>query len=270
MLPGVRAIRDDASNLKHTEPTHQGWMLFLDEITSAKRDTIAAAYKLILDRMTGQRRLHERCVITAAGNLITDRAIVNPIGTAMQSRLVHLEMRTDFNEWLEDVAIAENYDKRIIAFLSQYPSKLMDFRPDHNDKTFCCPRTWEFTNKLIHGKKDITDMTPLLVGTITSGVACDFVQFSKIYSNLIPIAEVLKDPKGCRVPDTPADQWAMTTSLLDWTKEDTYESLATYIDRFPLTFRILFYRYNVKKHPELRGHTATVNAMVTIAQYLQG
>ena len=118
----------------------EGWMLFLDEFNSASKSVQAASYKLILDRMTGQHRLHQNCVITAAGNKATDRAIVNPIGTAMKSRLVHLSMDIDFDEWMQDVALKDNWDKRIIAYLSQYPSKLMDFKPDHHNKTFCCPR----------------------------------------------------------------------------------------------------------------------------------
>lgn len=118
----------------------QGYMLFLDEFPSAKREVQAAAYKLILDKKVGQHRLHDHLVITAAGNLMTDRAIVNPIGTAMQSRVVHLEMELNYEEWLYDVALKNNWDSRIIAYLSQFPDKLMDFKPDHNDKTFCCPR----------------------------------------------------------------------------------------------------------------------------------
>lgn len=117
-----------------------GWMLFLDEFSSAPKSIQAPAYKLILDRMTGQKKLNSNVAIVAAGNLATDRAIVNPISTALQSRMVHLELELDFDEWLMDVALKQNYDKRIIAFLSQYPSKLMDFEPDHHDKTFCCPR----------------------------------------------------------------------------------------------------------------------------------
>ena len=49
-----------------------GWMLFLDEFPAARKETQAAAYKLILDHMVGQHYLHERCVITAAGNRRND------------------------------------------------------------------------------------------------------------------------------------------------------------------------------------------------------
>lgn len=119
---------------------YNGWLLFLDEFPSASKAVQAAAYKLILDRMVGQHHLHPEVYIIAAGNKATDRAIVNTLSTAMQSRLVHLEMAVVFDEWFEDVALANNYHPTIKAFLKANPSKLWDFRPDHQDKTFCCPR----------------------------------------------------------------------------------------------------------------------------------
>lgn len=92
--------------------------------------------------MVGQYKLHPKCFVVAAGNLSTDKAIVNNLSTAMQSRLVHIEMVTNFDDWFKDVALKFNYDERIIAFLHMNTNKLLDFDPDHQDKTFCCPRKY--------------------------------------------------------------------------------------------------------------------------------
>jgi MoxR-like ATPase len=137
-------------------PGMQGWLLFLDEFNSASKAVQAAAYKLVLDRMVGLKKLHPNVVIVCAGNLSSDRAIVNPIGTALQSRLIHLTMVLDHTEFMEDVAFAQNWDSRIIAFLSYKKEFLHDFRPDHDDKTFCSPRTWEFMNdRRLRRRKDL-------------------------------------------------------------------------------------------------------------------
>ncbi|MFA7188500.1 MAG: hypothetical protein WC117_00260 [Sphaerochaetaceae bacterium] len=119
---------------------YDGWLLLLDEFNSATRLVLASCYKLLLDRMVGQKKLHPNVAMMLAGNLGSDRALVNPIGTALESRVVHIEMMASFDEWLYDVALKENYDPRVIAFLSQNNNRLMDFKPDHQDKTFCCPR----------------------------------------------------------------------------------------------------------------------------------
>ena len=74
---------------------YDGWLLFLDEFKSGNKQTEAAAYKLILDREVYKHKLHPRCLIAAAGNLTTDRAIVNTQSTATTSRLNHYRMRGD-------------------------------------------------------------------------------------------------------------------------------------------------------------------------------
>ena len=197
-------------------PKHkQGWMLFLDEFNQATKSVQSASYKLILDRMTGQKKLHEKVVITAAGNLATDRAIVNVLGTAMQSRVVHIEMEINFNEWLEDVALKQNYDQRIIGFLAQFPSKLMTFDPNHTDKTFCCPRTWEFMNRLLAVTDVTDDRVALYGGTISPGIAAEFVQFTKIYGSLINIREVITNPATAPLPEGAPMKWATVSMLME-------------------------------------------------------
>ena len=80
---------------------YNGWLLFLDELTSASIAVQAAAYRLILDRQVGQYTLHPDCYIVGAGNLATDKAIVNRMSTALQSRMAHLELQLDHNSWYE-------------------------------------------------------------------------------------------------------------------------------------------------------------------------
>ena len=207
---------------------YSGWMLFLDEWNAASKAVQAASYKLILDRMTGQKHLHELCLMSAAGNLSTDRAITNPISTAMQSRVVHLEMEINFDEWLYDVALKQNYDSRIIAYLSQYPSKLMDFRPDHTEKTFNCPRTWEFMDRLIKGKEVTVDRAAMYAGTITSGSAVDFIQFTKVFHNMVSIKDILANPKTCHVPQDNSTRWAVITHMMEKMTADNWGDLMTY------------------------------------------
>lgn len=245
-----------------------GWMLFLDEFSSAPKSIQAPAYKLILDRMTGQKKLNSNVAIVAAGNLATDRAIVNPISTALQSRMVHLELELDFDEWLMDVALKQNYDKRIIAFLSQYPSKLMDFKPDHNEKTFACPRTWEFMNRLVKDKAMPDDKAALYAGTITSGVAVELLQFNKVFSTMIKVEDILRDPQTTPVPADNSTKWAVISSMMEKINDKIFDKLAEYANRFPLDFRILFFRSTMVRSPDLRKHPAFAKAMSELTKYL--
>ncbi|ANJ65266.1 putative AAA domain protein [Erwinia phage vB_EamP_Rexella] len=246
-----------------------GWLLLLDEFNSAPKEVIAAAYKLLLDRMVGQRKLHPSVYIVCAGNLDTDRAIVNPIGTAMQSRVIHIEMEVNASEWMEDVAIKKRYSKEIIAFLGQYPSKLMDFAPNHVDKTFCCPRTWEFVDDLMKAGGIDEDNVGLYAGTITSGVAVDFFNFTKVYKDVITVSEIVANPLTCRAPTSLNIAWATVSGMIEAINVDNFDALCGYAEaRLPLDMRILFFRAMLIRDPALRHHSRFPAVASAVAKYL--
>jgi hypothetical protein len=252
---------------------YNGWLLFLDEFNSADRDIQKAAFKLVLDRKVGQYNLHPNVHIVCAGNLITDRAITTELSTAMQSRLIHLELAVDFKEWLEDVAIANNYDQRIIAFLSRHQDKLMSFDPSHNDKTFCCPRTWSFTNDLLkvcgNDKKLDPELTPMFAGTISAGVAVEFVQFTAVYDQLPSMKDILAG--NALVPTGLDLRWAtisMMASNLEPSKKEDIGRLVNYANQFDVSLRVLFYRMALGRFPNLRREPVFSTALLTLQEYM--
>lgn len=249
-----------------------GWLILLDELPSASRAVMAASYKLILDRCAGMNPLHENVCIVAAGNRMQDKAIVNPMGTAMQSRLVHLEMGVNFEDWLRDVALPQQYDSRIIGFLSMYEDRLMDFNPNHQDKTFCCPRTWEFVNRLV--KVDGVELpitvedAPLLAGTITSGVATDFILYVALSGELVTLADVLADPATAKIPTEVSAQWATVTRLIGAADDDNLTPIMKYLERYPMPMRVLAGRSVYAKNSAWAQHPGMRQANVALAKYL--
>jgi len=248
---------------------YNGWLLFLDEFNSASKTVQAAAYKLILDRMVGQHKLHEKVYVVAAGNLTTDRAIVNPLSTAMQSRVIHIEMMLDKDEFLQDVVMGLNWDHRIYAFLTYQKDYIHDFRPDHNDKTFCCPRTWEFMNSLLEVNPEVNDKrTKLFAGTITSGVATSFVTFCNIYTNLPSIEDIIRNPEQVPLPNGADVRYAISSSLMSKVTEENFKPLAEFMNRMSSEFRIMFYRGLLTKNPEFRNNPDFKKAMLELSRYL--
>jgi hypothetical protein len=267
------AVLDKKGKLLELEEYYDGWLLFLDEFNSAKKEIQAAAYKLILDRMTGQKKLHPFVAIVCAGNKSTDRAITNSLSTAMQSRLVHLEMENSFDEFMEDVAIPQKWDERIVAFLNANPNKLNDFDPEHQEKTFCCSRTWEFVNKALSITEPgplNSEMTLLLAGTITSGVATSFVQFTQVYKNMVSLRDVMQDPEKARLPEDNNLKWAVVTSMVNNVDMGNYVEIFKYIGRMEMTFKILFYRSVGKLVPALTTKPEWREASISLSRYLNG
>lgn len=244
---------------------YEGFGIFLDEFNSAAKMVQAACFKLALDKMVGQRKLHPLSVIVMAGNLDTDGGITTPLSTPMRSRLVHIRMRIDFQEWLEDVAYAEDYDHRIIGYLNYDRSKLMHPNPKESPVTFNCPRTWEFMNALIKGNPVLDSKIPLYAGTISTGVAVDFVQFTKV--DLPKIEEIVADPHGKMIPSDKASRWAVVSMLAAHTDKNTFGPCATYVNRMGIEFRILFFRMALAKNPAIHGHPDMVQAMVELSKY---
>jgi hypothetical protein len=254
-----------------TGEPYDGWMVFFDEFNSAPVEMHAACYKVILDRIVGQMPLHERVVMTAAGNLMTDKAITNELSTAMQSRLAHIEMILSHEEWMEDVAFAEDYDERIIGYNNFDPDALMDFKPDHQDKTFNCPRTWEFMNRLVKDKPIEDEDTGLFAGTITSSHAAAFVQYSHIYRELQTVKDILADPEGAVLyGDHESNrQWGIVTHLMKHVDEKNFGDISKYVNRMGLSHRILFYRRVMVSMPQLRHHQAFQEAATKLIQWIK-
>jgi len=228
-----------------------GWLLFLDEINSAPLAVQAAGYKLILDRMIGQYNLHEAVVMVAAGNLDTDKAITNRMGTAMQSRMVHLNMGVSHKSWL-NWAYGSGIDHRVTSFIEFRPELLHRFDPKHSDDTFPCPRTWEFLSDII---KDVDEFTELDVaiaaGTVGEGAALEFNGFVSIYDKLPKIQEILKDPKNVPLSHDLSVRYAISGLVAHEVDESNINKLAAFVERLPPEFQLLTWRTAIKVNPAL-------------------
>jgi hypothetical protein len=240
-----------------TVPTgYDGWLLFLDEFNSGNKQTEAAAYKLILDREVYKYKLHPRCLIAAAGNLTTDRAIVNTQSTATTSRLTHYRMRVDHNVWV-DWANSHKIDHRIISLIKFKPELLHRFDTSTSELTFPCPRTWEFASKVINNKPKVDLITKTrLAGTIGEGAAVELATYSEIYQNLPTIEQILSNPKsGWKVPKEPSEQYAVTTMLAHNCTNDNIEKIVIAINRLPVDFQVITFKDIYKRSPQLKGHS---------------
>lgn len=249
---------------------YAGFLIFCDEFNQAPKSVQAAAYRLILDRQIGLHDLHSKVYMMAAGNLLSDRAHATDVGTALQSRMVHLELEVSFDDWMTNVAMPQKYDPRIVGYLNQYRTKLMDFNPKHEDLTFCCPRTWEFANRLLknHPGNDLSELLPLLCGTLTSLVATELVQFSKIFNDIVPMSEILASPSTARIPNDKALQWATTMSMAEHVDTKNFEKFAEYAERLELPIRIVFLRQAIVRCPQIVGSPAFAKVMNIMAKYL--
>lgn len=230
-----------------------GWLLFLDEFNSAPMAVQAAAYKLVLDRMVGQHNLHKNVAVVCAGNLETDGAIVQPMSTAMQSRLIHLEVTVDVKQWCQ-WADEEKMNPKIISYLGFRPDNIYTFHADHSDKTYASPRTWEFTHKLMEVVDINRETIAIFAGTLGEGVAREFMGFCQIEDKLPKMEAIEKAPTTTFVPDEPSAHHALCGALAAYMTKANCSALLEYIARIPAEFQVTAIRRSVKRNPDLLGH----------------
>ena len=221
-----------------------GWLLLLDELSSANKAVQAAAYKLILDRMVGSFRLHPRCAMIACGNNMTDKAVVHKMSTALQSRLIHYNLVVTVKDWIK-WAIPRGIDYRIQAYVQFNQAALMNFTPDHNDHTYACPRTWEFLDRMINEEKiDRTKDIATVCGTVGSAAGFEFLTFCEVQKDIPKWEDVIDNRVNSKlsVPSEASARFATICWIANKAQKSEVVDALPYIQRFGADFQVIFCR----------------------------
>lgn len=232
---------------------YNGWLIFFDEFNSGVPAVQAAAYKIILDRMVGIHNIHKNVAMVCAGNLETDNAIVQPMSTALQSRLVHIHLIVDKEEWV-NWANTNDIDHRLVSYINFKPGDLYSFRPNHTDMTYSCPRTLAFASRILKVVElDSKDTLPLLAGTLSEGIARELLTFCKIENELPKIAQIEANPTATFVPTATSVLWALTGSISHHATVKNIGPLITYIKRMPKEFQVVCLKATVRRNKDILG-----------------
>ncbi len=215
-------------------------ILFLDEISAAPQSVQAAAYQITLDRVVGEHKMPDNCIVIAAGNRTTDKSVAFKMPKALANRLMHIEVEGSFRSWRE-WAVASGINSKVIGFLSFRQSYLMNFDAGSEDLAFPTPRSWEMVSNLLNGvNDDIDDMYQLISGIVGSGVAIELRTWEKIYKDL-PSLEDIFDGKMPEMPKNTDALYALTASMTEYAREHKDDTVRIansirYADRMPPDF----------------------------------
>lgn len=247
-----RLVDDPANPSQQISKAYDGWLLLMDELNHGSPALLRPAYKLILDKMVGQRKLHSKVRIVAAGNLSTDNAHTNKLGSALDSRVIHLFMATDYKEWLA-YAGTNHFDYRITSFIGYKPDALNMFDPQKVlSGSFPCQRTWEFVHRLIKNIPVLgLEHAEMLSGAIGEGAAREFIGFTRVFQDLPTIQDIINNPHSAKVPLTADCQWAVTGLVGSNMSAATSKAIITYISRLPTEFTVLTMQDALRRNPSL-------------------
>jgi hypothetical protein len=166
-------------------------ILFLDELNSAAPATQAAAFQLVLNRRVGTYKLPKGVSIVAAGNRETDKGVTYRMPSPLANRFVHLELRTDFEDW-HQWAVNNRIHEQVVGYIGFAKGDLYDFDPKSASKSFATPRSWSFVSDLL-GDDDLPEntLTDLVSGAIGEGLAIKFMAHRKVAKQMPKPEDIL-------------------------------------------------------------------------------
>ncbi len=193
-------------------------ILFLDEISAAPQSVQAAAYQITLDRVVGEHKLPENCIVIAAGNRTTDKSVAFKMQKALANRLLHIEVEGSFTSWRE-WAVRSGINEKVIGFLSFRQDYLMRFDAASEDLAFPTPRAWEMVSNLLnYVDDDIDKIYPLIAGVVGTGAAVELHTWENVCKNL-PSVEDIFDGKSPALPSGADALYALASSMTSYARE---------------------------------------------------
>lgn len=192
-------------------------ILFLDEISAAPQSVQAAAYQITLDRVIGEHKLPENCIVIAAGNRVTDKSVAYKMPKALANRLMHIEIDADFDSWCE-WAVRKGINGKVIAFLSFRRDYFLEAEMTDN-LAYPTPRSWEMVSNILNTvSSDVAEVYPLISGLVGAGIASELRSYDKIYKSLPSIEDIFKG-KIIPVPKAPDVLYALTASMTEYARK---------------------------------------------------
>lgn len=221
-------------------------ILFLDEISAAPPSVQAAAYQITLDRVVGEHRLPDNCIVIAAGNRVTDKSVAYKMPKALSNRLMHLQIDVDFDAW-KSWALTQKLDLRVVGFLSNRQDELCTFNGGNDDVAYATPRSWEMvSNVLLEGSyADPKEAFALIAGLVGVGVANEFCSWCRTHASLPDVKKILAG-ESQPVPTSPDALYAtvrlMVAAVGDCGNLSAARALIAYSTKFPPDYTATFFK----------------------------
>ena len=228
-------------------------ILFLDEISAAPQSVQAAAYQITLDRVVGEHKLPDNCIVIAAGNRLTDKSVSFKMPKALANRLLHIEVEGSFASW-NNWAQKAGINPKVLGFLTFRTDHLFGFDARSEDLAFATPRSWEMVSNILNTvNDDVNAVYPLIAGLVGNAVAIEFRSWCSTHYKLPKIEDIFEG-RVKEVPKTSDTLYAIVCSMTAYAKEhkdnlEMIENSLRYAEKMPADYvSILLKNYESIDH----------------------
>lgn len=248
-------------------------ILCLDDCLQGDKFTQTVLANLLQARNLRGHPLPEGIMIVGTGNRAEDNAGSNKMLTHLADRVTIFNIEADPISWINDFALPQGIDARIISYIQQNQEKLNMFDPK---KEKCATsRTWA----AVSGRMAYIDSlkgTPnyekfaqaILVGELGMAEGALFWQYCGIESQIPNIDEILADPENASI-DYPIDvKHATAVKLAKVLDADSFESALKYVNRLGADMAGMAVKLAARDKPELQDTDAFANWAVANQELL--
>lgn len=228
-------------------PRKGSGVLFLDELNRAPTLVQNACLQLILDRRLGEYQLPKGWSILAAGN--GSGSGVTKMDPALRSRFIFLDAEIDIDDWSK-WALTADIEPTVLAFIRMRPDLLHSFN-NGKDRSFPCPRSWEFVSRVCQQSTHQSVEHELFSGAVGTGTAVEFSAFLRTYRSVPNIDAILLNPKETKIPTSPAGLYAVSAALGRRATDKNFARVIQYLDRLPQEYAVYSVRDAVTRDNSL-------------------
>ena len=170
-------------------------VLVLDDLGAAAPSVQTAAFKLVLQRQSGDCVLSDGVKIIATTNRKEDKSGATVLPAALRNRCAIFELDVDVDEWCL-WATKAGLPGVVPAYMRFRPGALSSL-PKDADKVgaFATPRTWEMVGRSLEAAKAHDTTYDVAAGLLGEGPAVEFTAFVKLRDEIPDPKAVLMDPE---------------------------------------------------------------------------
>lgn len=234
-------------------------ILFLDEFGQGQTDVKAAAAELLLNRRLGKWRLPDGWIVIAASNRQSDRSGVTKSLDFVINRRLEIHVSDDLNSWKDWALTSGGLDPTFVAFAESNPQLVFTDGVPEKQGPWCTPRSLVmlanvFQTAMRDGKGDFrTDgyAMEIATGLVGQGVAAQIIATIKLSHEMPDFKEIVRDPKGVKVPEKPDAQMLVVYNLAHRVTAKDIDPVIEYLQRMPKDFGVIFARAALRRDPML-------------------
>ena len=236
-LRGLPTVVNGSTSWASPLPREGQGVLLLDELSSAAPDVQVAAHHLVHAEPGSDMSLPPGWHLVLTGNRACDKTHYRAVSAPLRNRLVTINCEPDVKQWA-DWAMTNDISPTIVGFLRWRP-ELLIAKEIPNEGAFPSPRSWEATSNIVGLGMAATIEREMIHGAIGEAATIEFDAYLRTARELPTIESILGAPTKAAVPKSPAQLYALATTLAQYTREHK-KSAMRFVSRMPAEFALLY------------------------------